>query len=161
MSKEVSIKQLPQTTEINNDDLLLVQTPSSTNTLLFKNLVLGADNLSFDIGTTDDDGIGSKSGTGFSLTNCKETTVGSLKIKTGEMTITTNSPVDVEFPNPYASTHLTTMFTLKESTGADAGGIGTAGTRQRLQSISAAGFRINLNNALTGNQEYFYLSLGN
>ena len=47
MSKEVSIKQLPQITEINDDDLILVQTPSSTNTLLFKNFIVGLDNTTF------------------------------------------------------------------------------------------------------------------
>tara|TARA_R110002012_G_scaffold270160_1_gene454549 strand:- start:298 stop:603 length:306 start_codon:yes stop_codon:yes gene_type:complete len=47
MSREVSIKQLPQITEINEDDLILVQTPNSTNTLLFKNFIIGLDNTTF------------------------------------------------------------------------------------------------------------------
>lgn len=47
MSTEISIKQLPQITEINNDDLLLVQTPNATNTLLFSNFVIGLDNTTF------------------------------------------------------------------------------------------------------------------
>lgn len=162
MSKEVSIKQLPQTTEINNEDLLLVQTPSSTNTLLFKNLVLGEDNLSFDLGTTDDDGIGSKTETKYELSNCKETTIGNLKIKTGEMKIKDTGNVDVVFPSAYPNNHLTTMFMLKDSAGASSS-IGDAGTRQRLISISIDGFRFNVNNSLTvtgDGQQYFYLSLG-
>ena len=47
MSTEISIKQLPQVTEINNDDLILVQTPNATNTLLFSNFVIGLDNTTF------------------------------------------------------------------------------------------------------------------
>ena len=47
MSTEISIKQLPQITEINNDDSLLVQTPNATNTLLFSNFVIGLDNTTF------------------------------------------------------------------------------------------------------------------
>tara|TARA_E500000318_G_scaffold69872_1_gene64634 strand:- start:5739 stop:6128 length:390 start_codon:yes stop_codon:yes gene_type:complete len=47
MSTEISIKQLPQITEINNDDLLLVQTPNATNTLLFSNFIIGLDNTTF------------------------------------------------------------------------------------------------------------------
>ncbi len=47
MSSEVSIKQLPQITEINNGDLILVQTPNSTNTLLFENFVIGLENTTF------------------------------------------------------------------------------------------------------------------
>jgi len=47
MSTEISIKQLPQITEINNDDLLLVQTPNATNTLLFSNFVIGLENTTF------------------------------------------------------------------------------------------------------------------
>lgn len=50
MSSEISIKQLPQITEINNGDLLLVQTPNSTNTLDFENFVIGLENTTF--GTT-------------------------------------------------------------------------------------------------------------
>ncbi len=47
MSTEISIKQLPQITEINNDDLLLVQKPNATNTLLFSNFVIGLENTTF------------------------------------------------------------------------------------------------------------------
>lgn len=47
MSTEISIKQLPQITEIDNDDLILVQTPNATNTLLFSNFVIGLDNTTF------------------------------------------------------------------------------------------------------------------
>lgn len=47
MSTEISIKQLSQITEINNDDLLLVQTPNATNTLLFSNFVVGLNNTTF------------------------------------------------------------------------------------------------------------------
>ena len=47
MSTEISIKQLPQVTEINNDDLILVQTPNATNTLLFSIFVIGLDNTTF------------------------------------------------------------------------------------------------------------------
>lgn len=47
MSTEISIKQLPQVTEINNDDLILVQTPNATNTLLFSNFVIGLENTTF------------------------------------------------------------------------------------------------------------------
>lgn len=47
MSTEISIKQLPQVTEIDNNDLLIVQTPNSTNSLLFSNFVIGLDNTTF------------------------------------------------------------------------------------------------------------------
>jgi len=47
MSTEISIKQLPVVTEINNDDLLLVQTPNATNTLKFENFVIGLENTTF------------------------------------------------------------------------------------------------------------------
>lgn len=46
-STEISIKQLPQVTEINNDDLLLVQTTNATNTLKFENFVVGLENTTF------------------------------------------------------------------------------------------------------------------
>ena len=47
MSTEISIKQLPAVTEINNDDLLLVQTANATNTLKFENFVVGLENTTF------------------------------------------------------------------------------------------------------------------
>ena len=50
MSTQISIKQLPQITEINNGNLLLVQQDDSTNTLDYKNFVIGLDNTTF--GTT-------------------------------------------------------------------------------------------------------------
>ena len=46
-STEISIKQLPQVTEINNNDLLLVQTTNATNTLKFENFVVGLENTTF------------------------------------------------------------------------------------------------------------------
>ena len=46
-STEISIKQLPQVTEINNNDLLLVQTANATNTLKFENFVVGLENTTF------------------------------------------------------------------------------------------------------------------
>ena len=48
MSSEISIKQLPQITEINNDDLILVQTENSTNTLKFSNFIVGLENTTFE-----------------------------------------------------------------------------------------------------------------
>jgi len=50
MSTQISIKQLPQVTEINNGNLILVQSANATNTLDFKNFVIGLDNTTF--GTT-------------------------------------------------------------------------------------------------------------
>ncbi len=47
MSTEISIKQLPAVTEINDDDLLLVQTANATNTLKFENFVVGLENTTF------------------------------------------------------------------------------------------------------------------
>jgi hypothetical protein len=47
MSTEISIKQLSQITEINSDDLILVQTPNATNSLLFSNFVIGLNNTTF------------------------------------------------------------------------------------------------------------------
>lgn len=47
MSSQVSIKQLPEITEINNDNLILVQTENSTNSLKFSNFVVGLDNTTF------------------------------------------------------------------------------------------------------------------
>lgn len=46
-STNISIKQLPQITEINNNDLLLVQTSNATNTLKFENFVVGLENTTF------------------------------------------------------------------------------------------------------------------
>lgn len=46
-TEEISIKQLPSVTEINNNDLILVQTPNATNTLKFSNFVIGLDNTTF------------------------------------------------------------------------------------------------------------------
>lgn len=60
---EISLKQLPQVNEINNDDLLLVQTSNSTNTLKFENFVVGLENTTFaptiSANTTDIDSISS------------------------------------------------------------------------------------------------------
>jgi len=47
MSTEISIKQLPAVTEVNNNDLLLVQTLNSTNTVKFENFVIGLNNTTF------------------------------------------------------------------------------------------------------------------
>ena len=47
MSTEISIKQIPEVTEINNNDLLLVQTTNATNTLKFENFVVGLENTTF------------------------------------------------------------------------------------------------------------------
>ena len=47
MSTEISIKQLPAVTEINNNDLLLVQSTNATNTLKFENFVVGLENTTF------------------------------------------------------------------------------------------------------------------
>jgi hypothetical protein len=47
MSTEISIKQLPVVTEINNDDLILVQKSNATNTLKFENFVIGLENTTF------------------------------------------------------------------------------------------------------------------
>ena len=46
-TEEISIKQLPAVTEINNNDLILVQTPTSTNTLKFQDFVIGLENTTF------------------------------------------------------------------------------------------------------------------
>ena len=46
-TEEISIKQLPAVTEINNDDLILVQTPTATNTLKFQDFVVGLENTTF------------------------------------------------------------------------------------------------------------------
>ena len=46
-TEEISIKQLPAITEINNDDLILVQTPTATNTLKFQDFVVGLENTTF------------------------------------------------------------------------------------------------------------------
>ena len=46
-TEEISIKQLPAVTEINNNDLLLVQTPTATNTLKFEDFVVGLENTTF------------------------------------------------------------------------------------------------------------------
>lgn len=43
----ISIKQLPQVNEINSDDLLLIQTPTASNTLEFKDLIIGLENTTF------------------------------------------------------------------------------------------------------------------
>ena len=43
----ISIKQLPKVNEINSDDLLLIQTPTASNTLEFKDLIIGLENTTF------------------------------------------------------------------------------------------------------------------
>ena len=47
MSTEISIKQLSTVTEINDEDLLLVQTSNATNTLKYENFVIGLENTTF------------------------------------------------------------------------------------------------------------------
>ena len=46
-SEEISIKQLPSITEVNNNDLILIQTPTATNTLKFGDFVVGLENTTF------------------------------------------------------------------------------------------------------------------
>ena len=46
-TEEISIKQLPAVTEINDNDLILVQTPTATNTLKFQDFVVGLENTTF------------------------------------------------------------------------------------------------------------------
>ena len=43
----ISINQLPRIEEVNTGDLFLIQTPSSSNTLDFKNLIIGLENTTF------------------------------------------------------------------------------------------------------------------
>tara|TARA_R110000803_G_scaffold202278_1_gene267361 strand:- start:684 stop:1190 length:507 start_codon:yes stop_codon:yes gene_type:complete len=43
----ISIKQLPLIEEVNTGDLFLIQTPSSSNTLDFKDLIIGLENTTF------------------------------------------------------------------------------------------------------------------
>ena len=43
----ISIKQLPKVNEINSNDLLLIQTPTASNTLEFKDLIIGLENTTF------------------------------------------------------------------------------------------------------------------
>jgi len=43
----ISIKQLPRIEEVNTGDLFLIQTPSSSNTLDFKDLIIGLENTTF------------------------------------------------------------------------------------------------------------------
>ena len=46
-NQQVSIKQLPRIEEINSGDLILVQSANSTNTLDFKDFVIGLENTTF------------------------------------------------------------------------------------------------------------------
>ena len=43
----ISINQLPRIEEVNTGDLFLIQTPSSSNTLDFKDLIIGLENTTF------------------------------------------------------------------------------------------------------------------
>jgi|TARA_A100000172_G_scaffold74455_1_gene56540 hypothetical protein len=47
MSTSINITNLPQVTEINSDDLIFIQTPTSSNTIEFKNFVIGLENTTF------------------------------------------------------------------------------------------------------------------
>ena len=46
-NEKISLKQLPIISEINNGDLILVETAAATNTLDFKNFVIGLENTTF------------------------------------------------------------------------------------------------------------------
>jgi len=46
-NQQISIKQLPRIEEINNGDLILIQSSNSTNTLDFKDFVIGLENTTF------------------------------------------------------------------------------------------------------------------
>ena len=43
----ISINQLPRINEVNNGDLFLIQTPTASNTLDFKDLIIGLENTTF------------------------------------------------------------------------------------------------------------------
>lgn len=108
---------------------------------------------------TNDDSSGSASGTGYAITNAKETSIGSLKIKTGELKITSTSAVTVAFPTAFSTNHLGLSLQLHNSAG------GTfADFREKINSLSTTGFVIDINDNLTvsgDGQEYFYISIGN
>ena len=46
-NEKISLKQLPIISEINNGDLILVETAAATNTLDFKDFVIGLENTTF------------------------------------------------------------------------------------------------------------------
>tara|TARA_R110000787_G_scaffold190894_2_gene302335 strand:+ start:2629 stop:3006 length:378 start_codon:yes stop_codon:yes gene_type:complete len=95
-STNISIKQLPQITEINNNDLLLVQTSNATNTLKFENFVVGLENTTFattiSANATDIDSISSIISETFFV---KESTLGDgPDLLTNETTSQTKSAFD-------------------------------------------------------------------
>ena len=97
-STEISIKQLPQITEINDNDLILVQTTNATNTLKFENFIVGLENTTFattiSANTTDIDSISSIISDTFFV---KENTLSdSPNLLTGDTTSQTNSSFDSE-----------------------------------------------------------------
>jgi hypothetical protein len=97
-STEISIKQLPQITEINDNDLILVQTTNATNTLKFENFIVGLENTTFattiSANTTDIDSISSIISDTFFV---KENTLSDgPNLLTGDTTSQTNSSFDSE-----------------------------------------------------------------
>lgn len=62
-TERISLQQLPVISEVNNGDLILIQTATSTNTLDFKDFVIGLENTTFastiSSHTTDIDSISS------------------------------------------------------------------------------------------------------
>jgi hypothetical protein len=46
-TEKISLQQLPVISEVNNGDLILIQTATSTNTLDFKDFVIGLENTTF------------------------------------------------------------------------------------------------------------------
>jgi len=46
-TEKISLQQLPIISEVNNGDLILIQTATSTNTLDFKDFVIGLENTTF------------------------------------------------------------------------------------------------------------------
>ena len=46
-TERISLQQLPIISEVNNGDLILIQTATSTNTLDFKDFVIGLENTTF------------------------------------------------------------------------------------------------------------------
>ncbi len=95
-STEISIKQLPQVTEINNNDLLLVQTTNATNTLKFENFVVGLENTTFattiSANATDIDSVSSIISDTFFVK--EDTLADGPNLLTGDTTSPTNSSFD-------------------------------------------------------------------
>ena len=46
-TEKISLQQLPVISEVNNGDLILIQTATATNTLDFKDFVIGLENTTF------------------------------------------------------------------------------------------------------------------